>query len=77
MGRLPFEGSRVVVDSHPQRSRLQFPRSGAKIAKTIMDLADASLIVAAERLSTRRIFTLDSDFYISRPIDGSTPLCVP
>jgi predicted nucleic acid-binding protein len=42
-----------------------------------MDLADASLIVAAERLSTRRIFTLDSDFYISRPIDGSTPLCVP
>ena len=42
-----------------------------------MDLADASLIVAAERLGTRRIFTLDSDFYIYRLADGSTLLCVP
>lgn len=36
-----------------------------------MDLADASLIVAAERLSMRRIFTLDSDFYVYRLSDGS------
>jgi predicted nucleic acid-binding protein len=42
-----------------------------------MDLADASLIVAAERLGVRRIFTLDSDFYIYRLADGSTLLCVP
>ena len=27
-----------------------------------MDLADASLVVAAERLNLRRIFTLDSHF---------------
>lgn len=36
-----------------------------------MDLADASLMVAAEGLGVQRIFTLDSDFYIYRLADGS------
>ena len=36
---------------------------------TPMDLADASLVVAAERLNLRRIFTLDSHFRAYR-IDG-------
>ena len=31
-----------------------------------MDLADASLVAAAETLGIRQIFTLDSDFYIYR-----------
>jgi len=31
-----------------------------------MDLADASLVAAAETLGMRRIFTLDSDFYVYR-----------
>ena len=31
-----------------------------------MDLADASLVAAAETLKLKRIFTLDSDFYIYR-----------
>lgn len=38
---------------------------------TPMDLADASLIVTAESRSIRRIFTVDSDFYIYRLLDGS------
>lgn len=42
-----------------------------------MDLADASLVAAAERLSTRCIFTLDSDFHIYRLADGSALDCVP
>lgn len=42
-----------------------------------MDLADASLIAAAERLGLRRIFTLDSDFYIYRLLDGSALECIP
>ena len=42
-----------------------------------MDLADASLIAAAERLGVRRIFTLDSDFYIYRLANGSALECVP
>ncbi len=39
---------------------------------TPMDLADASLVVAAERLNLRRIFTLDSHFYAYR-INGIEP----
>ncbi len=31
-----------------------------------MDFADASLVVAAERLNLRRVFTIDSDFHIYR-----------
>jgi predicted nucleic acid-binding protein len=31
-----------------------------------MDLADASLVAAAESLNINRIFTLDSDFYVYR-----------
>ncbi|MEN8445114.1 MAG: PIN domain nuclease, partial [Cyanobacteria bacterium J06555_13] len=31
-----------------------------------MDLADASLVSAAERLGLKRVFTIDSDFYIYR-----------
>lgn len=37
-----------------------------KYQDTPMDLADASLMVIAESHSFRRIFTLDSDFYIYR-----------
>jgi hypothetical protein len=39
---------------------------------TPMDLADASLVVAAERLQLHRIFTLDRHFYASR-INGTLP----
>ena len=42
-----------------------------------MDLADASLVAAAERLGLKRLFTLDSDFYIYRLADGSALECVP
>lgn len=38
---------------------------------TPMDLADASLIAAAESGSFRRIFAVDNDFYIYRLFDGS------
>ncbi len=38
---------------------------------TPMDLADASLVAAAETLGARRLFTLDSDFYVYRLEDGS------
>jgi len=42
-----------------------------------MDLADASLMAAAEGLRMQRIFTLDSDFYIYRLADGSALECIP
>ena len=40
-----------------------------------MDLADASLVVAAERLHLRRIFTVDRHFHAYR-IDGTHPFDV-
>ena len=43
-----------------------------KYRDTPMDLADASLVAVAERLSLRRIFSLDTDFYVYRLSDGST-----
>ncbi len=42
-----------------------------------MDLADASVVAAAERLGTRRIFTLDSDFHVYRLADGASFEMVP
>lgn len=38
----------------------------AKYRSLPMDLADASIVVVAERLRTRRVFTLDSDFRVYR-----------
>lgn len=37
-----------------------------------MDLADASLVAAAESLNLRRIFTLDRDFYVYRLPDNQS-----
>jgi uncharacterized protein len=42
-----------------------------KYKDTPMDLADASLVTVAESRSLRRIFTVDSDFFIYRLSDGS------
>ena len=44
---------------------------------TPMDLADASLVVAAETLGLRRVFTLDRHFYAYRLADGSALEVVP
>ena len=42
-----------------------------------MDLADASLVAVAEHRGLRRLFTMDSDFYIYRLADGSVLDVVP
>lgn len=48
-----------------------------KYRDTPMDLADASIVAAAEHLETRRLFSLDSDFHIYRLPDGSTLDIIP
>jgi predicted nucleic acid-binding protein len=42
-----------------------------------MDLADATLVALAEERGFRRIFTLDSDFYVYRLANGRTLEVVP
>lgn len=70
------DGSLVVHDL----TRTETNRMAALMAKyqdTPMDLADASLVAVAESLSLRRIFTLDSDFYVYRLADGSALEVIP
>lgn len=42
-----------------------------------MDLADASLVAIADSRNFRRLFTVDSDFYIYRLANGSMREVVP
>jgi uncharacterized protein len=42
-----------------------------------MDLGDASLVVAAEKLQQTVIFTLDRDFYIYRLLNNQSFQVVP
>ena len=42
-----------------------------------MDFADTSLIAAAEQLNHKQIFSVDSDFYIYRLIDGRALQLIP
>ena len=43
----------------------------AKYSNVPMDMADASLVAVAELRGMRRVFTIDSDFYIYRLEDNS------
>lgn len=49
----------------------------AQYADRPMDLADASLVAAAENLSARRVFSVDSDFLSYRLANGNTLRIVP
>jgi len=49
----------------------------AKYRDRPMDLADASLVTAAEELGVKRMFALDGDFRIYRLKDGSVLEIVP
>jgi len=42
-----------------------------------MDLAGASLIALAEARGYQRVFSIDSDFYVYRLVDGSALEVVP
>ena len=58
---IPIPTFHLKVDEFMRMSALM-----EKYKDIPMDFADASLVAAAERLGTNRIFTLDSDFYIYR-----------
>ena len=62
---------RLVFHDLTETEANRMPVLMEKYKDTPMDLADASLIVTAESLFQRRIFTVDSDFYVYRLADGS------
>ena len=64
------ENRLVLLDLTPQET----DRMDAlmKLYQTVpMDFADASLVAVAESRNMRKVFTIDSDFFIYRLTDGS------
>jgi hypothetical protein len=62
LGKLLFDGLLTFYEIQPR----DYPRLFQLIEKyqdRPMDLADATLVVAAERLGLKQILTLDSDFF--------------
>ena len=57
-----------LVTIHPQDDGegLRMRALMERYQDTPMDLGDASLVVAAEDLKQRKVFTLDKDFYVYR-----------
>jgi len=53
----------MLLDQPPVSEWQRLHRLMRQYANFPMDLADASLVAAAERLGLRRIFTLDRDFH--------------
>jgi hypothetical protein len=74
---------RMVLDGRValhDLSALEIARSAELMEKyrdRPMDLADASLIAMAEKLSLRAVFALDKDFYVYRLADGSALNVIP
>ncbi len=62
LGKLLLERMLVVYEIQP-RDYLRLFQLIEKYQDRPMDLADATLVVAAERLELRQILTLDSDFF--------------
>ena len=69
-------GALLIHESSPEE-RTRMRELMAKYKDTPMDLADASLVAAAETSGVRRIFTIDSDFYVYRTADRRTFEIVP
>jgi predicted nucleic acid-binding protein len=60
------EEGMLQLHSSTEAEKERMRRLMEQYRDTPMDLADASLVTAAEALNLTRIFTLDSDFYVYR-----------
>ena len=72
-----LEDGKLQIHLNDAAERLQMRALMQRYADTPMDLADASLVVAAETLEQSRIFTLDSDFRVYRLPTGAAFEIVP
>lgn len=74
--RWTFDSRLVIRDLSPREAR----RSAELMEKyqdLPMDLADATLVVIAESMESRIVFTLDRDFQIYRLANGSSLQAMP
>ena len=72
-----WEQKVLTLRSLPEHDEQRLLDLMDKYQDTPMDLGDASLVALAERMRTRRIFTLDSDFRIYRTADGKAFEIIP
>lgn len=72
-----YYAARLVVHQPSAAEADRMAQLMAQYHDTPMDLADASLIAAAESLGHSRIFTVDLRFYFYRLNDGSVLEVVP
>jgi uncharacterized protein len=71
------EAGRLLLHDSSEAEVTRMAALMAKYHDLPMDLADASLIAAAERFGTRHVFTLDRDFRVYRFEDGAAVEVVP
>lgn len=74
--RMKAEG-RVLIHQNDEAEIERMATLMAQYRDTPMDLADASVVAAAETLRLRRVFTLDRHFYAYRTADGKALEVVP
>lgn len=67
----------LQVQSADEKQMRRIAELMAQYRDTPMDLADASLVAAAETLGATKIFTLDSDFFVYRLGNGAALAIVP
>ena len=65
------EAGRLTLHNASEAEVRRMTALMAKYHDLPMDLADASLLAAAEAIGTRQVFTLDRDFHVYRFADGS------
>ena len=68
--QLRRDGRLILVDT-TDKDADRMDALMAQYTNVPMDLADASLAAVAESRGYRRVFTIDSDFYVYRLADGS------
>ena len=71
------EAGRLTLHDAGESELKRMAELMAKYHDLPMDLADASVVAAAERLGTRRVFTLDRDFRVYRFADGAAVEVIP
>jgi predicted nucleic acid-binding protein len=71
------DAGRLALHDSDEQELVRMKAMMAKYHDLPMDLADASLMAAAEWFGTQRVFTLDKDFRVYRFADGAAVEVIP